>query len=802
WGYNNYGQCNVTSPNSGFVAVAAVYEHSLGLKADGSIVAWGYNDYRQCNVPSPNSDYVAVAAGYSHSLGIRESGASPTQTPIPTLTPTPTPTKIPANTAPSVQVMTPPSPASGFISINYVLRDAQSDHVNLEVWFSINGGSSFIPASMGLGGDGITNLETTFNSVLHTYIWNTNSDIGSQLADNVKIKMRTFDGDLYSTKSTSGIFTVDNRASLPEITGIVKDIRSGEIIKGVLVELLSDITGELIDSDVTDTSGKYTVSAPDGNNVLKIKFSKVGYDPKEIRGFTAPMIMNINLNPGTPLSPTGLIAVSGASEVLVRWNPNMESDLAGYNVYRDTTTTGTFTKINIALVKETSYRDTSAMSGNEYYYKVTAVDKDANESLPAGPVKAVSGLVIVTVPDISGEKGTCVRIPINVDNAAGINPWGIDIDFRYNATLVDTVTSGVKIERTAVTSNVSFIANTQEPGRIRISSIGQADTLRGEGHLFDIYLWLRPDVPEGICGLLNFAEVKFYNEVPALIPADYTDTGLMCVSIECMQGDLNGDKMVDSADVIIALKMAVGLIIPIDCQMQSGDINGDGVIDSADALMIQRLSVGLPINPPQQGQGSEKSSIKDMTLRSLLGRKQAISIQVGQGQTSPGGYVFIPVEISDATGLSGLDMTIGYPSDRSTIILDSINSGSLTGNFQKTFYYGSGYAKVSMSSQSALTSGSGSLVVLKFRVSYTAPAPSAISITLNDIKLKGQYGDSFDWYSTIQKSDGEIQVLSTILTQKDFTDFLLGKTKSLYGDLNGDGKVDVADLVTLIINQP
>ena len=36
----------------------------LGLKADGSIVAWGYNDYGQCNVPSPNTGFVAIAAGY------------------------------------------------------------------------------------------------------------------------------------------------------------------------------------------------------------------------------------------------------------------------------------------------------------------------------------------------------------------------------------------------------------------------------------------------------------------------------------------------------------------------------------------------------------------------------------------------------------------------------------------------------------------------------------------------------------------------------------------------------------------
>jgi alpha-tubulin suppressor-like RCC1 family protein len=45
WGNNDDGQCNVPSPNTGFVAIAAGGGHSLGLKDDGSILAWGDNYY-------------------------------------------------------------------------------------------------------------------------------------------------------------------------------------------------------------------------------------------------------------------------------------------------------------------------------------------------------------------------------------------------------------------------------------------------------------------------------------------------------------------------------------------------------------------------------------------------------------------------------------------------------------------------------------------------------------------------------------------------------------------------------------
>ncbi|TVQ91130.1 MAG: hypothetical protein EA393_05025, partial [Bacteroidetes bacterium] len=74
WGENWFGQCSVPSPNTGFVAIAAGSEHSLGLKSDGTIIAWGNNDYGQSDVPEPNSDFISLSAGRYHSLGLKSDG--------------------------------------------------------------------------------------------------------------------------------------------------------------------------------------------------------------------------------------------------------------------------------------------------------------------------------------------------------------------------------------------------------------------------------------------------------------------------------------------------------------------------------------------------------------------------------------------------------------------------------------------------------------------------------------------------------------------------------------------------------
>jgi predicted outer membrane repeat protein len=75
WGWNGYGQCNIPSPNNGFIAIAGGTYHSIGLKQDGSLVAWGSNDQGQCNIPSLNTGFIAIAAGEFHSLGLKQDGS-------------------------------------------------------------------------------------------------------------------------------------------------------------------------------------------------------------------------------------------------------------------------------------------------------------------------------------------------------------------------------------------------------------------------------------------------------------------------------------------------------------------------------------------------------------------------------------------------------------------------------------------------------------------------------------------------------------------------------------------------------
>ena len=80
----------------------------------------------------------------------------------------------------------------------------------------------------------------------------------------------------------------------------------------------------------------------------------------------------------SPAAPTGLCAVAGDTQASVDWNGNTEPDLAGYNVYRSTTSGGLYTEIDNTTVSD--YTDTGLANGTTYYYVVTALDTSSNES--------------------------------------------------------------------------------------------------------------------------------------------------------------------------------------------------------------------------------------------------------------------------------------------------------------------------------------------------------------------------------------------------------------------------------------
>lgn len=93
-----------------------------------------------------------------------------------------------------------------------------------------------------------------------------------------------------------------------------------------------------------------------------------------------------------PAAPQGLVAAvlpgpaPGTVLVDLSWSINLETDLAGYRVYRSEQEGARGPLITPELLPTPAVRDTSVEPGHRYWYTVTAVDRAGNESPSGEPV--------------------------------------------------------------------------------------------------------------------------------------------------------------------------------------------------------------------------------------------------------------------------------------------------------------------------------------------------------------------------------------------------------------------------------
>jgi fibronectin type 3 domain-containing protein len=91
-----------------------------------------------------------------------------------------------------------------------------------------------------------------------------------------------------------------------------------------------------------------------------------------------------------PAVPSGLSGTAATNSISLNWNDNSESDLAGYAVYRSTTSGTGFAPLAEDLT-QSSYTDSAIQAGTTYYYIVFAFDT-------AGNASAASSQISVTAP--------------------------------------------------------------------------------------------------------------------------------------------------------------------------------------------------------------------------------------------------------------------------------------------------------------------------------------------------------------------------------------------------------------------
>jgi fibronectin type 3 domain-containing protein len=134
-----------------------------------------------------------------------------------------------------------------------------------------------------------------------------------------------------------------------------------------------------------------TIFAFDHTYVYSVR-SVIQADGSELESDASPPVTVTPRDTFPPAAPQGLVAalLPGATPstliVDLSWSISLETDLAGYRVYRSEQEGTKGHVLNPDLLPTPAVRDTSVQPGHRYWYAVTAVDHAGNESAPSAPV--------------------------------------------------------------------------------------------------------------------------------------------------------------------------------------------------------------------------------------------------------------------------------------------------------------------------------------------------------------------------------------------------------------------------------
>jgi len=120
---------------------------------------------------------------------------------------------------------------------------------------------------------------------------------------------------------------------------------------------------------------------------------RVTFSPTTTGAQTATLTFTSNAQtPTTMAALTGTGTALSTHSVALSWNASTSANILGYNVYRtvyNSSSCGSYSKINPVLNTGTIYTDLSVVNGTSYCYATTAVDSSNEESVYSNVVSNV-----------------------------------------------------------------------------------------------------------------------------------------------------------------------------------------------------------------------------------------------------------------------------------------------------------------------------------------------------------------------------------------------------------------------------
>ena len=158
--------------------------------------------------------------------------------------------------------------------------------------------------------------------------------------------------------------------------------------------------------------------------------------------------------------PTNLKALTGVDNVLLNWDPNVQSRIRGYKVYRSESNVEAFQNLTLPYTPLPTYRDYPPTIG-DYDYKVSSVSRfyTAGNSTPietespaTEAVRASLGTVKFFWNDVVVKQGENAHVMLSIENSLNYDVAGKTQVVAYDPAYL----TPLKIVKTGLTENVIY----------------------------------------------------------------------------------------------------------------------------------------------------------------------------------------------------------------------------------------------------------------------------------------------------------------------------------------------------------
>ncbi len=185
------------------------------------------------------------------------------------------------------------------------------------------------------------------------------------------------------TPAAAGQLTVTpatlNFGSVPDGTTVTQSISMSAVGSSVTVSSSASSSSQFVLNGAT-----FPLTIAAGQSVS----FNVAFTPQSSGTASGSLSFASNASSSSILEQLTGTGTATRYNVNLSWNPS--SDVTGYNVYRSTTATGQFSKINSSVTPNTAYSDSTVVSGQTYYYAATSVNTAGQESALSTPPVAAS----------------------------------------------------------------------------------------------------------------------------------------------------------------------------------------------------------------------------------------------------------------------------------------------------------------------------------------------------------------------------------------------------------------------------